>query len=105
MVQRKSRKRPVRVTPHSASRALLALHCARQADNLRIEIAAARILDAYCQGRLIAAEVVADADTFLSATDRTGQVETCRVAREGEPSMGHPDAPHGGALWERRAAA
>jgi hypothetical protein len=41
----------VRVTPHDASRALQALHHARDADNLRIEIAAARILDAYCQGR------------------------------------------------------
>jgi hypothetical protein len=69
---RRSCKGPVRVTPHGAGRALWALHCAQQADNLRIEIAAARVLDAYCQGRLVAAEVVADADAFLSATEPSG---------------------------------
>jgi hypothetical protein len=94
---RRSRKRSVRVTPRSASRALQALHYARQADNLQIEIAAARVLDAYCQGRLIAAEVVADADAFPSATGRTGQLKTAGAARKGEPSMG-PDALHGGAI-------
>jgi hypothetical protein len=46
---------------------LHALHAARHADNLRIEIAAARILDAYCQGRLVTAEDVAEVDDFLSA--------------------------------------
>jgi hypothetical protein len=46
---------------------LHALHSARYADNLRIEIAAARILDAYCQGRLVAAEDIAEVDHFLSA--------------------------------------
>jgi hypothetical protein len=71
MVQR-SRKPPVPVTPHSAGRALQALHRARQVDNLRIEIAAARVLDAYCQGRLIAAEVITDTDAFLSAAERAG---------------------------------
>ena len=67
MVRTRSRKRPVRVRPHGASQALHALHYARRAGNLRIEIAAARILDAYCQGRLVAAEDVADVDDFLSA--------------------------------------
>ena len=67
MVRRRSRKGHVPVTPHSASRALHALHCAQQADNLRIEIAAARVLDAYCQGRLVAGEDVAEVDDFLSA--------------------------------------
>jgi hypothetical protein len=72
MVRRRSRKGHVPVTPHSASRALHALHCAQQADNLRIEIAAARVLDAYCQGRLVAAEVITDTDAFLSAAERAG---------------------------------
>jgi hypothetical protein len=57
----------VPVTSHGVSRALQALQYARRADNLRIEIAAARILDAYCQGRLVAGEDVAEVDDFLSA--------------------------------------
>ena len=69
---RRSCKRPIRVTPHSASQALHALHYAQHSDNLRIEIAAARVLDAYCQGRLIAAEDVADTTDFLSAAERAG---------------------------------
>ena len=67
MLQRSSTPSLVPVTPHGASQALHALHSARHADNLRIEIAAARVLDAYCQGRLVAAEDVADVDNFLSA--------------------------------------
>ena len=67
MLQRSSKPSLVPVTPHGASQALHALHSARHADNLRIEIAAARILDAYCQGRLVAADDVADVDDFLSA--------------------------------------
>jgi hypothetical protein len=67
MFRTKSRKRPVRVTPHGASQALHALHYARHAGNPRIEIAAARVLDAYCQGRLVAGEDFADVDDFLSA--------------------------------------
>jgi len=69
---RRSCKRPIRVTPHSASQALHALHYAQHSDNLRIEIAAARVLDAYCQGRLIAAEDVADTTDFLVAAERAG---------------------------------
>ena len=69
---RRSRKHPVHVTPQGASRALHALHFVRQADNLRIEITAARVLDAYCQGRLIAAEDVADTTDFLVAAERAG---------------------------------
>jgi hypothetical protein len=69
---RRSRKQSVCVTPLRASRALHALHYAQQADNLRIEIAAARVLDAYCQGRVVAAEVITDTDAFLSATEHTG---------------------------------
>ena len=57
----------VPVTSHGVSRALQALQYARRADNLRIEIAAARVLDAYCQGRLVTAEDVADVDDFLAA--------------------------------------
>ena len=67
MLQRSSKPSLVPVTPHGASQALQVLHAARHADNLRIEIAAARVLDAYCQGRLVAAEDVADVDDFLSA--------------------------------------
>jgi hypothetical protein len=51
---------------------LQALHRAQQADNLRIEIAAARVLDAYCQGRLVPAEDITDADAFLFAAERAG---------------------------------
>jgi hypothetical protein len=68
MLQRSSKPFLVPVTSHGASRALQALHYVRRhADNLRVEIAAARVLDAYCQGRLVAAEDVADVDDFLSA--------------------------------------
>ena len=67
------------VTPHGASQALHALHAARHADNLRIEIAAARVLDAYCQGRLVAAEDDADVDDFLSVHPiRNGSAAACR---------------------------
>ena len=72
MIRRSSKPFLVSVTPHGASEALHALHYARHADNLRIEIAAARVLDAYCQGRLIAAEVITDTDAFLSAAERAG---------------------------------
>ena len=72
MVRRSRQPSFVCVTPSSASRALQALHRAQQADNLRIEIAAARVLDAYCQGRLVPAEDITDADAFLFAAERAG---------------------------------
>ena len=72
MLQRSSKPSLVPVTPHGASQALHALHYAQHSDNLRIEIAAARVLDAYCQGRLIAAEDVADTTDFLVAAERAG---------------------------------
>jgi len=91
---RRSRKHPVHVTPQGASRALHALHFVRQADNLRIEITAARVLDAYCQGRLIAAEDIADADTFLVRDRAHRAAGDCQGAleqqREGEPPMAPP---------------
>ena len=79
----------VRVTPQGAGRALRALHCAQRADNLRIEIAAARVLDAYCQGRLVAAEDITDAEAFLS--ERTSGLRV-----RGETKRSHP--------WLRRPA-
>ena len=72
MLQRSSTPPLVPVTPHGASQALHALHAARHADNLQIEIAAARILDAYCQGRLVTAADITDTDTFLSAAECAG---------------------------------
>jgi hypothetical protein len=60
----------VRVTPRDASRALQALH--RAGGNVRIEIAAARILDAHRQGRLIPVDDVADIDDFLAAAEPEG---------------------------------
>jgi hypothetical protein len=72
MVRRSRKPSVVCVTPQGASQALHALHYAQHCDNLRIEIAAARVLDAYCQGRLIAAEDVADTTDFLSAAERAG---------------------------------
>jgi hypothetical protein len=62
----------IRVTPHDASRAVRALRYAQRADNLRIEIAAARIVDAFCQGRLLAVDDVADVDDFLFAAESAG---------------------------------
>jgi hypothetical protein len=58
MVRRSCNPSIVRVTPRDACRALRALHCA--GGNVRIELAAARILDAYCQGRLLGVDDVAD---------------------------------------------
>src|SRR6516164_4499536 len=75
MIRGSSKPSLVPVTPRGASRALWALHCAQQTDNLRIEIAAARVLDAYCQGRLVAAEVITDTDAFLSAAERAGGIK------------------------------
>ena len=72
MVRRSRKPSVVCVTPQGASQALHALHYAQHSDNLRIEIAAARVLDAYCQGRLIAAEDVADTTDFLVAAERAG---------------------------------
>ena len=93
---RRSRKHPVHVTPQGASRALHALHFVRQADNLRIEITAARVLDAYCQGRLIAAEDIADADTFLVRVRAYRAAGVCQGALASRGKGSHP--------WPRRTA-
>ena len=94
MVRRSRKPSVVCVTPQGASQALHALHYAQHCDNLRIEIAAARVLDAYCQGRLIAAEDIADADTFLVRDRAHRAAGDCQGAleqqREGEPPMAPP---------------
>jgi hypothetical protein len=73
MVQKSRKPSVVCVTPHGASQALRALHVAQRTDNLRVEIAAARVLDAYCQGRPAAVEDLVAAHNFLSATEAMGE--------------------------------
>jgi hypothetical protein len=51
---------------------LLALR--RASGNVRIEIAAARILDAHREGHIIPVGDVADVDDFLFAARHTGQL-------------------------------